>query len=108
MGWNEGGRVFEQQIISLYNANVLTMDILDKIAEPFKCTDWDTGGFSELLSNDGKTAYEIICLIMRPDEYNQIMSNHPNDDNYKGENFISNEDSLSLWGQIWYKQWEIF
>ena len=54
MGWIDGGSVFETQIIELYNANLLTKEILEKIAEPFKETDCDTAGFHDIKAKDGK------------------------------------------------------
>ena len=120
MGWNEGGRVFEEQIIALYDAGLLTPGILDTIAAPFKETDCDTGGFRELESKDGLVAEMIICKVMDPEGYEDAIR-HPTyprkylkDLDWKiadmtdVEKWHNNNKAYDLFRKIWSERWGIF
>jgi len=72
MGWNEGYRIMEQQVVSLYNARMLNKEILNVIMEPFRNSDIDHGGSQDLKSRDGKSADDIICFIMEPKRYMEL------------------------------------
>ena len=108
MGWIDGGAVFEKQIIELYNADLLTKDILERIAEPFKETDCDTAGFHDIVANDGKNVYEIICLIMEPEKYKALCGKQLNYFDGEEKVFCNSEEGYALWSDIWYHQWDIF
>lgn len=108
MGWIDGGSVFEKQIIELYNAKLLNRKILDGIAEPFKETDCDTAGFHDLVAEDGKNAYEIICLIMEPQKYEALCKTELHYFEGEPKLFCNSDEGYALWANIWYKQWNMF
>jgi hypothetical protein len=101
MGWNEGYRIMEQQVITLYDAGVLTKEALKALMEPFRDTDIDHGGSQDLKSKDGKTADEIIVFIMEPEKYQKAVDNFiPTDPN---DPF--NKKLYDLWCEITRKEW---
>ena len=108
MGWIDGGSVFETQIIELYNANLLTKEVLEKIAEPFKETDCDTAGFHDIKAKDSKDVYEIICLTIEPEKYKEISNNDLTYFNNEDKTFSNSEEGYNLWSEIWYNHWEMF
>lgn len=120
MGWNAGGRVFEEQIIALYDADLLTPEILDRIAEPFKETDCDTGGFRDLTTKDGLNAAMVICKVMEPAAYRDAIEDPKLDMSYikslglKPENMSDrkkwdyNDKGYDLFRKIWSETWGIF
>jgi len=71
MGWNEGYRIMEQQVVSLYDAGILSKEVLNALMQPFCDTDIDHGGSQDLKSKDGKSADDIICFIMEPKKYRE-------------------------------------
>ena len=105
MGWNIGGYILEQQIIDLYDKNLLTANILDSVMTPFCNTDCDTAGFKNKLSRDGKCVEEIICLTMCPEKYNEIKNNLT----HKGVSriFVCSVEGYALWKDIWENRWGI-
>lgn len=75
MGWNEGYRIMEQQVVTLYDAGLLNKDVLNALVEPFRNSDIDHGGSQDLKAKDGKSADEIICFIMEPEKYKEAVEN---------------------------------
>lgn len=75
MGWNSGYTAMEAAIIAAYDAGNLTAEALDKIMEPYKGTDCDSGGSRDLKTFDGFGVKEVICKIMKPMEYKEAMGN---------------------------------
>lgn len=102
MGWGEGYRIMEQQVICLYDKGLLNKEILDSIMEPFKNTDIDLVGSQDLKANDGKSADDIICFIMEPEKYQEIIENYiPNP-----EECGWNEELYELYYEIVQREWE--
>lgn len=107
MGWNSGYAIMEKQIIGLYDAGVLTEVILDKIMEPFKNTDCDSGGSNGLLSKDMLEVGQIICKTMKPEEYKDAMDNPSYAEGYI-PHLHNNEKYLDLFYSIWNGMWKIW
>lgn len=63
----------EKTVIELYNAGNLTKGLLDTIMEPYKGTDCDSGGSRDLKAKDGKGVEEVICYIMDPEKYTDVI-----------------------------------
>ncbi len=112
MGWNAGYTIMEQTIIALYDTGALTAELLDAVMTPYKHSDCDSGGSYNLVSKDGLGVEEIICKIMKPEEYAAVktepkwfegegpgcVSHHP---------WFSNEKAQSLFWSIWSGMWDI-
>ena len=73
MGWNEGYRIMERQVVALYDLNVLSKDVLNAVMEPFKNTDIDSGGSEDLKAIDGLGVENIVCKVVKPQEYERIL-----------------------------------
>lgn len=112
MGWNAGYMVLENQVINLYNNDLLTKEVLACVIEPFKETDCDSGGSCNLVAKDGLTADEIMLKVWNPDGYNRFLDEI-------GSDFSSREDRLSalwnsdtfyklFWDEIWRGEWHIW
>jgi hypothetical protein len=101
MGWNEGYRIMEQQVIALYDAEVLNKDVLNALMEPFRNSDIDHGGSQGLRTNDGKNADDIICFIMEPEKYKEAVENYVPDP----ENPEYNEKLYNLYYKITREEW---
>jgi hypothetical protein len=70
VGNKQAFSTFQRTIITLYNHNVLTRDLLDDLAEEWKGTDIDSRGYNpELVASDGKSLQEICVLFIYPREY---------------------------------------
>lgn len=107
MGWNAGYTEMEKTVMLAYDSGTLTVELLDKIMEPYKGTDCDSGGSMNLLSRDGLCVEEIICKIMKPEEYEDVVK-HPK--YYEGEEpcWNSNERAYDLFDSIWRGMWGIW
>ncbi|MCU6746330.1 hypothetical protein OCV51_01430 [Faecalicatena acetigenes] len=107
MGWNTGYRIMEQTVIEVYNAGILTPNLLEKLMEPYKHTDCDSGGSRDLKANDGLGVEEIICKVMEPEKYKDVIKNPKY---YEGEpeRWESNEKAYELFYSIWNGKWGIF
>ena len=115
MGWNSGFTIMENTVVTLYDNGVLTKDLLDKIMNPFKGTDCDSGGSRGLVSNDGKCVEHIICEIMKPEETKNVVENPKWDcpyeeipTNYEGYSdpyWKANENAYDLFYAIWRDMW---
>lgn len=107
MGWNKGYEIFEHTVINLYDDGILTRELLEKIAEPYMATDCDSGGSQELIAKDGKNFEQVICAIMKPIEYQDVVDNPKY---YEGENecWESNERAYELFKSIWNGVWGIW
>lgn len=118
MGWNTGFKIMENTVITLYDANCLTKELLDKIMDPFKGTDCDSGGKEGLLTKDGLCVEHVICRIMKPEETEQVEQNpvfyddlEENKEIYM-ENpdweWVANEAACDLFYSIWKDIWKIW
>ena len=113
MGWCQGGSIIQNQVITLYDAGVLTPNILDAIMKPFEGSDADTAGFhAGVTAKDGKGVEEIICLVMQPNEYAEAVEKLPSDHwllSMKPEerSFENSEVGYRLFDSIWRIRWEI-
>ena len=106
MGWNEGYTIFEKQIITLYDAEVLTRDVLTALMEPFRGTDMDAGGGYDFKSKDGKSAEEIVCFIMEPEKYRDAIDNFVPDPDY--EDGGASGMFCELWKEISRREWGLW
>lgn len=66
MGDNFSYMIIEEQVIKLYDANLLTLPILDILCESYRGTDIDSGGSQDLSSKDEKTFEEICMELISP------------------------------------------
>lgn len=118
MGWNKGYEIMELKIIEVYNQGILTPGCLDKLMEPYKGTDCDSGGSCGLLSTDGLCAEHIICKVMEPDKTKEA-ENKPYfwyDFEEKKESYMAHPDPLwnanrkayKLFQSIWRDRWHIW
>ena len=114
MGWIAGGSAVQSQVIAMYNAGLLSPAILDTMMEPFKETDCDTAGFhADVSADDGKTVEEIICLIMKPEEYMVVIQSLKDDPwlqtmEPEKRTFDNSEAGYQLFDSIWFGMWNIF
>lgn len=111
MGWNIGYRVMEEQVVELYNSGILTKELLDKVMEPYKETDCDSGGSVNLKTEDGKSVEEVICYIMKPEEYIEAVKNPVYPPDYpipQKDKFMNSDNGYALWSSIWSDLWGIF
>lgn len=60
MSWSSGYSIFESQLIGAYNLNKLDKELLSVLMSPFANKDVDYGSWSDELSYDQKSSYEII------------------------------------------------
>lgn len=118
MGWNSGYTAMEAAVIATYDAGTLTAEVLDKIMEPYKGTDCDSGGSHDHMTKDGLGVKEVICKIMKPAEYKDAIENprmyedfEENKDTYM-ENpnwkFNANEKAMDVFDSIWRDMWGIW
>lgn len=113
MGWCQGGSIIQQQVIALYDVDLLTSQILDTIMKPFEGTDADTAGFyNNIVAKDGKGVEEIICMVMKPKEYAEAVEKLPSDPWLLGmkpeeRSFENSEVGYHLFDSIWRIRWEI-
>ena len=113
MGWCQGGSIIQSQVISLYDAGILTPNLLDAIMKPFMGSDADTAGFHvNTVAKDGKGVEEIICMVMQPKEYAEAVEKLSADPwllRMKPEerSFEHSEVGYYLFDSIWRIRWEI-
>ena len=94
----------EEQVVNLYDLNVLNKETLHALMAPFVDTDIDHGGCCDLKAKDGKSADDIICFIMEPEKYQIAVDNFPNDPDYPEFNSaLSN-----LWYEITRREWQFW
>lgn len=113
MGWNSGYAIMEETVISLYDKEILTNDLLDTTMGPYKNTDCDSVGSLGLKSKDDLGVEEIICKVMKPDDYKKVIESP---EWYKGEEpgteyhnrWHSNEKANELFDSIWHDMWGIY
>lgn len=118
MGWNSGYTAMEAAVITVYNTGTLTSQTLDEMMEPYKGTDCDSGGSRNLRANDGLGVREIICKVMKPEEYQEAMDNprmyddfEENEELYKEDPrwaFNANEKAEDVFYSIWRDMWGIW
>jgi len=104
MGWNKGYSIMEKQVVGLYDLEILTKDVLEVIMEPFCNSDIDSGGSNNLKAKDGKTAEDIICFIMEPEKYQEVVKNFIPDP----EEPDWNEGLYDLYNKIVREKWGIW
>ena len=109
MGWNEGFRAMEQAVIAVYDAGALTSEVLDKIMEPYKETDCDSGGGENLTTKDGLNISMVICKVMEPKKYDIIVDSIINKKgSFDSTDFDNSDDLLNLLDSIWFGKWKMF
>lgn len=110
MGWNDGYRVLEQQVISLYDNKLLTKDVLNCIIEPFRETDCDSGGSQNLFSADGLEADEIMFKVWDPEKYLIFLKEIEENPDKDRKSVKCNSDFFieKFWKQIWRQEWHIW
>jgi len=67
MGNNAAMTVFEAQVIAAHDKGILTLELLDILAEPYRNTDIDSGGMRWLTTKDGKHLYQVVTETIDPD-----------------------------------------
>lgn len=72
MGWNTGWSIMEETVVNVYDTGALTLSVLEAILKPYKGTDMDMGGHSDLRAKDGKGLFEIVLLLMKPEVYQSL------------------------------------
>jgi len=107
MGWNEGYRLMEHTVVTLYDAGILTPALLDRVMEPYKHTDCDPGGSEDLKAQDGLGVEAIICAVMEPDAYHDVIA-HPIYDPDVPPSWGNNERAWDLLHSIWRGRWGIY
>lgn len=107
IGMNTGYAQMEKEVVALYDKGVLTRELLDKIMDPYKESDCDSGESKNLRSKDGLGIEEIICKTMKPEEYKDVTENP---EYYVGEpeTWQSNKKAYDLFSSIWYGMWGIW
>lgn len=114
MGWNEGFRLMEYNVILLYDYKILTPELLDAVMEPYKNTDCDSGGSEDLKTKDGHSVQEVICMTMEPEAYQDAINNPVwyEDDEELPEpdtpDYMRNKKFWDLYYKIWNERWGIF
>lgn len=68
MGNNEAYRFWEATILHLYNADRLTLPILDAISQEYRGMDIDSGGSRYLETKDHKSV-EQVCVELIETEF---------------------------------------
>jgi hypothetical protein len=105
MGECLAGKIISEQIIVLYNKNILNKDILECLVKPYLNTECNTDSFYEV-ANDGKDVHEIICLTMMPEKYNAIKDNLIFDEMEEQYMvFINSSQGYNLFNEIWKGTW---
>lgn len=109
MGWSSAGKIISEQVLSLYNDNKLSKEILETIVEPYIGSDCDTDYFYDK-ANDGKDVHEIICEIMLPNKYKEISQNlvFEYDEIEEDKHFINSSNGLNLFYEIWRETWKMW
>lgn len=64
MGWNTGYTIFESTVVGAYDLGKLDKELLAVLMEPYRGTDIDSGGSSDLESKDGKDVEQIVIEVM--------------------------------------------
>ncbi len=119
MGWNSGYTQMEQDVICAYDKGILDKELLNKIMEPYKGTDCDSGGSNQLTTKDGKCVEHVICLIMKPEETKNAIENPiweiPYEEIgitmyekkwYAEPYWVANERARELFSDIWHNEWK--
>ena len=76
---------------------------VDILMNPYKGKDCDSSGSEDIKSKDGLSAERIICKIMKPDKYKEIVSGK------KGDWDWNNDDAAyDLFSSIWRDMWGIW
>lgn len=107
MGWNTGYKIMEHTVIAVYDTGTLTAQLLDTIMEPYKNTDCDSGGSENLKAKDGLGVEEIICKVMEPEKYMDVIQN-PKYYEGESETWESNGRAYDLFKSIWNGKWGIW
>jgi len=104
MGWNEGYRIMEQQVVTLYDMGLLNKEVLNTIMQPYCGTDIDSGGSQNLRAKDGKDVEKIIVFIMEPEKYREATEGFvpdPKEPEWNGK-------LSDLWYEITRREWKFW
>jgi hypothetical protein len=63
MGWNQGYTIFEATVIGAYDLGKLDKDLLTVLMKPYRNSDIDSGGSTNLKAGDGKDVEQIVIEI---------------------------------------------
>lgn len=97
MGWNDGWRIAEEQLIALHDLGVLTLPVLDAVMKPFGGTDIDEGGLAYRTAKDGKDVFEI-CIELMADMNDQSVVDSFDDDTHLWDYFDYQAKQRWGWG----------
>lgn len=113
MGWNEGYSIIEKIAVSAYDKNLLTKELMDCIMEPFKGCDVDSGGSNDLKTKDGLCLEQVVCKVMEPEKYEEVMANpvwyedeEPGTELY--DDWHSRQNGYELFDKIWRDVWHMW
>lgn len=106
MGWDQGYTELEAAVITAYDTGILTPEILNKIVEPYKGTDCDYGGSQSLKTKDGLSLEHVICKVLYPKEFNEILEEFKDtDEDDFHEYMYANDKANALYYKVWHKDW---
>lgn len=60
MGWNQGFKIIEDTVLSIYEMGKLDKEMLKAILKPYVNTDVDTGGISFKEAKDGLDLIKVV------------------------------------------------
>lgn len=60
MGWNTGYTIFEATVIGAYDLGKLDKEMLDVLMKPYRGSDIDSGGRTDLETRDGKGVEQVV------------------------------------------------
>lgn len=106
MGWDQGYTELENAVITAYDTGGLTPEVLNKIAEPYKGTDCDYGGSQNLKTKDGLSLEHVICKILYPKEFDEILEEFKDSDEDDFHEYMyANDKAYALYEKVWDKDW---
>lgn len=89
---------FEESIIELYERRILTLGLLDRIANRYRQVNIDSAGSQYLQTQDGKDLYQICIELVDPTFPIAVRGSSEDHDEYW-------EKELKKWQEIVYNRW---
>ncbi len=103
MGNNQAYSAFQHAVITVYNHGVLTLALLDDLAAEYKGTDIDSGGDTELTTNDGRDL-EAICIALVFPDYDPGPEPDEEDESDEPQDYF--ERRYEKWHEITHDRWK--
>lgn len=101
MGNNIAYSAFEHAIVTIYNYSVLTLEMLDELAEEYRGMDIDPAGSKELKAKDGKYLEDICIGLVDP----EWVLTKGDDDDYADPEYWEWEERYDKWRDITDERW---